>query len=160
MHNLGCQIKIKTERQHWQKHQCCMNSWEPQDHCERRHPHKEPTHLNMKILSLTNADKDVNQISKISQTTWFHHDRHATKERRGTQSHEIQQHNGSNTGFPILPSDPPHPQPCFPFNPSTVPKGRGRVDMKALICWPLCSELLCLCTCWSCSPAHPNACCC
>lgn len=71
-------------------------------------------------------------------------------------SHEIPQHNVLNTGFPILPSDPP--TPCFPFNPPTVPNRRGRVDMKALICWLLCSELLCLHACLSCSPAHPHAC--
>lgn len=30
--------------------------------------------------------------------------------------------------------------------------------MKALICWSLCSERLCLCACWSCSPAHSHTC--
>lgn len=123
----------------------------------------------------SNGNRDLNQLRKISEATWFHRDRRATsawnKERRWTQGHEIQ-HHGCNTGFPILPvttpPPPPPPQPpqptClhpfFPFNPSTVLKRRGRADMKALICWPLCSELLGPCA-WRCSsPATPHTCCC
>lgn len=51
-----------------------------------------------------------------------------------------------------------HPQPCFPFSPQLSQRGGGWVDMKALICWPLCSELRCLSACWSCSPARPHSC--
>lgn len=109
------------------------------------------------------ADRDgTKRATGIGRTTWFHHDRRAAREGRATHSHEIRQHNDPNTGFPILASDPPKP-PATPtallsIQPSTVPKRRGRVDMKALICWPLCSELLCLSACWSCSPAHPHSC--
>lgn len=110
-----------------------------------------------------NADGDVksrqtraHRQTQAPSPSWDTCSHRGEDERRG---HEIQRHNVPHTGFPILATDPPlHPQPRFPFRPRTVPKRRGRVDMKALICWPLCGELLCLSACWSCSQARPHTC--
>lgn len=104
---------------------------------------------------------EVKLINKIS--TPFDRDRRAAKDRRWTQSHDIQQHNAPHTADtphwppppPPNPLTPPQPHPWFSTPPLlTVPVGRGRGDMKALICWPLCCEQLRLCTCCRRSPAH------
>lgn len=41
------------------------------------------------------------------------------------RSHEIQQHNVSNTGFPILPSDPPMDLSLLSIQPLNCPKEKG-----------------------------------
>lgn len=77
----------------------------------------------------------------MSETTWFNHDRRATnewnKDWRWTQSHEIQQHHGYNTGFPILPVTPPTPMPAslLFIQPLNCPKekGEGRYESAYLL---------------------------
>lgn len=72
-----------------------------------------------------NADKDVPQINKISQTTNFIM---TDMRQKGEDEHRTMK---SNTMFLTLLSlyypeiPPPKTLPCFPFNPSTVQKEGG-----------------------------------
>lgn len=79
----------------------------------------------------------LTKIRKIFKTTWFHNDRHATSEWRRTQSHEIQQHHGRNTGFPILPMNrpPAHAASLLSIQPPNCPKekGEGRYESAYLL---------------------------